>query len=135
MSEGGNMLSVQALVKRGKRNLSWATFRKVRTMTQNSDPYRAACGYYAAGEIARFQSESQPEIYRLNDYYFKLLALVEDGVYSDIEVIAREALLAAKKINDEDLTERILQIYGKSDSPERIQLIEEFFLNQRPLAA
>ena len=102
---------------------------EIKKMMRSGNPYFVASGCYALGELAAHYRKQDLVYYNTNVSLVRLVAGLKDLVEHENEMVRRQALLAARRINDEALEEAIRAIYAATISKVVKSDIEKFFLS------
>lgn len=126
-----NRILANALIKDGRKDLNKKVINEIKNMTNSKNPFFVAAGIYAVGEIGKHYKETNLVYYNTNLKFLKLVESLQYFFEHENEMVRRQALFAAKKINDENVNMFIGALYDKTSSLYIKYNIEEYFFNKK----
>jgi len=102
-----NRVAANALVGAGQREITPFVVKELGRMLNAKNHWRVASGLYALGEIARYHRGQNIVYYNTQVEFLGLVAELPRFARHEFEGCRRQALAAARKINDPDILARV----------------------------
>lgn len=109
-----NRVAANALVGAGQREITPFVLKELGKMLSAKNHWRVASGLYALGEIARFHRERNLVYYNTQVEFLELVAEIPKFARHEFEGCRRQALGAARKINDPDIIRKMPEPFLKA---------------------
>ncbi len=111
-----NRVAANALVHEGSRGITPLVLKRLRKMLSSKEERFVASALYALGEISIHHKSRDPVYYQTQVDLLAMVAAIPVYVSHANEMIRKQALVAARKINDETVLARIAELVRESGS-------------------
>ena len=124
-----NRIQANLLVREGFNDLNKKVLKGLKKMIQASDPLYIASGLYALGELAKYYREKNIVYFSTNTKLQKMLINILNFIVHENEMVARQALRAAKKVDNEEMNMKIKSIYNETALEPLKKSIKDYFFS------
>lgn len=125
-----NRVVANALVKEGIKGLSRSIVKQISKLLSSKDPLFVASALYVVGELAKFHRAQNPILFETHVGFQSLVHRLRQFVGHSSEMVRRQALIAARKTQDQTTRDAIEAYYIDSADANVKTEIEQFFLKQ-----
>jgi class 3 adenylate cyclase len=122
-----NRVQANVLVQEGKKEISPKLIRKIKKMLKAKEYDFIASALYAIGEIASHHKSKDFIYYVTHIDFLNLVAKISTYFHDPNIMVRRQALIAARKINDEALNKQIEDLISQPSSQNLREEIEKYF--------
>ena len=123
-------ISSNAIIKLAKENLSHKHIKWLDQRISSGDPAAMASGLYALGEIISFYNQLDPKILVTRLPLQKLVEKISSFFIHPNQMVSKQAILAAKKIDSSDLNIHLAALHLKSEQ-ENLPKIYDWEIKKR----
>jgi class 3 adenylate cyclase len=122
-----NRISANALVKAALERFDDQVIRKIQERVQSGSVAHLASALYAIGEIAAYYKTNDPIYLSTKLRFLRLLDSLPNFVKHSNPMVRRQAIMAAKKFDEEKLNKNLRAIFDQSNDKDLEELFQKIY--------
>ena len=130
MLDDDNRVAANALVHEGLREISPFVVKRLRKMMRSREALRVSSALYALGEVAVHHKKRDSVYFSTRTDFQNLLQEIPRYVFHEDERVRRQALVAARKIADQQIAKAIWVLAKEPRHANRLSEVNELLERQ-----